>query len=73
MRGLVADAEAQRQREALGELEAGARSEQIAQARANLSAAQAAASDANVYYARLRPLGARQLVAAATFRAPRRG
>lgn len=61
----AADAEAQRQREALGELEAGARTEQIAQARANLSAAQAAASDANAYYARLRPLGARQLVAAA--------
>lgn len=61
----AADAEAQRQREALVELEAGARSEQIAQARANLSAAQAAARDANAYYARLRPLGARKLVAAA--------
>lgn len=58
-------AEALRQREALGELEAGARSEQIAQARANLAAARAAARDANAYYARLRPLGARQLVAAA--------
>lgn len=61
----AARAEAQRQREALSELEAGARVEQIAQARANLAAAQAAARDANAYYARLRPLGARQLVAAA--------
>lgn len=58
-------AEAQRQREALSELEAGARSEDIAQARANLSAAQAQASDARAYHARLQPLGRRQLVAAA--------
>lgn len=61
----AARAEAERQRQALAELEAGARSEQIAQARASLAAAQAAARDANAYYARLRPLGARQLVAAA--------
>ncbi|GAA5005747.1 HlyD family efflux transporter periplasmic adaptor subunit [Pseudoluteimonas lycopersici] len=61
----AAQAEAQRQREALGELEAGPRSEQIAQARASVSAAQAAARDANAYYDRLRPLGARKLVAAA--------
>lgn len=61
----AAQAEAQRQREALGELEAGPRSEQIAQARASLSAAQAGARDANAYYARLQPLGARKLVAAA--------
>jgi len=61
----VAQAEAQRQREALVELEAGARSERIAQARASVSAAQAAARDANAYYARLQPLGARKLVAAA--------
>lgn len=61
----AAKAEAQRQREALGELEAGPRSEQITQARANLAAAQAAARDANAYYARLRPLGTRKLVAAA--------
>lgn len=61
----AAQAEAQRQDEALQELEAGPRSEQIAQARANLSAAQAAARDANAYYARLRPLGQRRLVAAA--------
>ena len=61
----AARAEAQRQREALGELEAGARSEQIAQARASVAAAQAAARDANAYYARLQPLGTRKLVAAA--------
>jgi HlyD family secretion protein len=61
----AAKAEAQRQREALGELEAGARSEQIAQARASVAAAQAAARDANAYYARLQPLGTRKLVAAA--------
>ncbi len=58
-------AEAQRQREALAELEAGARSEQVAQARAAVTAAQAAARDANAYSARLTPLGARKLVAAA--------
>ena len=61
----AARAEAQRQREALVELEAGARSEQIAQARASVAAAQAAARDANAYYARLQPLGTRKLVAAA--------
>jgi len=60
-----AQAEAQRQREVLSKLQAGARSEQIAQARANLAAAQANARAASAYYARLRPLGARQLVAAA--------
>jgi HlyD family secretion protein len=60
----AAQAEAQRQREVLQELEAGPRSERIAQARASLAASQAAARDANAYYARLRPLGARQLVAA---------
>ena len=61
----AARAEAQRQREALGELEAGPRQERIAQARAALAAAQAGAIDANAYYARLRPLGVRKLVAAA--------
>lgn len=61
----AARAEAQRQREALVELEAGARSERIAQARASVAAAQAAARDANAYYARLQPLGTRKLVAAA--------
>ena len=61
----AAQAEAQRQREALAELQAGPRSEDIAQARANLAAAQAQARDASAYYARLQPLGRRQLVAAA--------
>ena len=61
----AAQAEAQRQREALDKLEAGARSEQIAQARASVAVAQAAARDANAYYARLQPLGVRKLVAAA--------
>lgn len=58
-------AEAQRQREALAELEAGPRKEAIDQARANLAAAEAEARDARAYYARLQPLGRRQLVAAA--------
>lgn len=60
----AAIAEAQRQREALSELEAGARSETIAQARAQMAAAQAQARDARAYYERVRPLGERQLVAA---------
>jgi HlyD family secretion protein len=59
------EAEAQRQRQVLAELEAGTRGEQVAQARARLAAAQAQARDAAAYYARLRPLGSRQLVAAA--------
>ena len=59
------EAEAQRQREALQELEAGPRSERITQGRAQLAAAQAQARDAKAYYARLQPLGKRQLVAAA--------
>jgi HlyD family secretion protein len=61
----AARAEAQRQQAALAELEAGPRSERIAQARAQLAAARAQARDAQAYYARLQPLGARQLVAAA--------
>ena len=61
----AAQAQAQRQGAALAELEAGPRSERIAQARAQLAAAQAQARDAQAYYARLQPLGARQLVAAA--------
>jgi HlyD family secretion protein len=60
----VALAEAQRQRELLAELQAGPRSEDIARARANRNAAQAQARDASAYYARLQPLGKRQLVAA---------
>jgi HlyD family secretion protein len=58
-------AEAERQREMLSELEAGPRSEAVAQSRAQLAAAEASARDASAYYARLRPLGARRLVAAA--------
>lgn len=58
-------AEAQRQQAVLSELEAGPRGEAIAQARAQLAAAQAAERDARAYYARLQPLGRRQLVAAA--------
>ncbi|TXH77889.1 MAG: HlyD family efflux transporter periplasmic adaptor subunit [Lysobacteraceae bacterium] len=61
----AARAEAQRQQGALAELEAGTRGEQIAQARAQLAAAQAQARDAQAYYARVQPLGARRLVAAA--------
>jgi HlyD family secretion protein len=61
----AARAEAQRQREALSELEAGPRTEAIAQARAQLAAAQAQARDASAYYARLQPLGRQKLVAAA--------
>jgi len=61
----VAQQEAQRQRDALRELEAGARSETIAQARAQLAAVQAQARDAAAYYEPLQPLGAQELVAAA--------
>ncbi|HEV8692831.1 MAG TPA: HlyD family efflux transporter periplasmic adaptor subunit [Lysobacter sp.] len=61
----AAQAEAQRQRDVLSELEAGARSETIAQTRARLAAAQAQARDARAYYARVQPLGARKLIAAA--------
>lgn len=50
---------------ALAELRAGPRSEQIAQARAMLASARAQAVDARAYYARLRPLGQRKLVATA--------
>ncbi len=57
-------AEAQRQRDALAELEAGPRSEQIRQARANLAAAEADAADANAYYERVKGLADRKLVAA---------
>lgn len=58
-------AEAQRRRDVLAELRAGARSEQIAQARANLAAARADARDANAYYDRVRELAGRKLVSAA--------
>lgn len=61
----AAQAEAQRQRDTLAELEAGARSEQIRQARANLAATQADAGDANDYFNRVNELAGRKLVAAA--------
>jgi len=57
-------AQAQQSREMLAELEAGPRSEAIAQARASLAAAQAQATDTRAYYRRLQPLGQQQLVAA---------
>jgi HlyD family secretion protein len=57
-------AEAQRQREALSELEAGARSETIARARAQLADAQVLARDARTYYVRVQSMGVRQLMAA---------
>ena len=60
----VAQAQAQQQRDALAELEAGTRVEQVAQARAELARAQAQAGDARAYLARLQPLGQRRLVAA---------
>ena len=62
---VAAREQAEAQREALRELEAGARSETIAQARAQLVAAQAQARDARAYYARVQPLGTRKLIAAA--------
>ncbi len=58
-------AQAERAQQALQELRNGARPESIAQARANLAAARAQAASASAYYARLEPLGRRQLVAAA--------
>lgn len=61
----AARADAERQQQALAELEAGPRDEAIAQARAQLVAAQAQARDARAYYQRLQPLGRQQLVAAA--------
>lgn len=61
---IAVQAEAQRQREVLAEVETGPRPEVIAQAQAQLAGAQAQASEARAYYARLSPLGRRQLVAA---------
>lgn len=61
----AARAQARQSRDALAELQAGARSEQVAQARAMLASAQAQAADARASLARLRPLAARQLVAKA--------
>lgn len=61
----AAEAQARQQREALAELKAGPRSEDIAQARAKLSAAQAEARETRAYYDRLLPLKDRNYVAAA--------
>ena len=58
----AADAEASRQAAALAELETGPRSEQIAQAREQLVAAQAAEREATTFHARLLPLNRRQYV-----------
>lgn len=60
-----AEAQARQQREALAELQAGPRSEDIAQARAKLAAAGAEAREARAYYQRLLPLKDRNYVAAA--------
>lgn len=57
-------ADAQRQREAADLLQRGSRSEAIAQARAQLVAAEASADEARRYYRRVEPLGRQQLVAA---------
>lgn len=61
----AAQAQAARARDALQELQHGARREDIDRARADVNAAQAQALDAAAYYARLQPLGLRRLVAAA--------
>lgn len=61
----VAEAEVVRQRQVLDELRNGARSEDLAQARASLDAAQAQSREAAAWYARVRPLGDQQLVSAA--------
>lgn len=61
----AAQADVALRRQALAELRNGARAEDIEQARARLAAATAQARDARAYYERVRPLGQRQLVAAA--------
>ncbi len=61
----AAQAEAQRQRDVLAELEAGARSEQVRQARAALAATQADDRDARANYTRVKELAERKLVAVA--------
>lgn len=57
-------AQSAQREQSLQELVNGPRREQVAQAQAQLAAAQAQARDAIAYYARLQPLGKRQLVAA---------
>ena len=61
---LAAEAQAQRQRDALAELVKGPRAEDIAQARANLATAQAQAREARAYYQRLLPLKSKSYVSA---------
>ncbi len=61
---LATQAEAQRRRDALAELEAGPRSEQIRRARASLAAAEADAADASAYNERVKGLADRKLVSA---------
>ncbi len=61
----ASEAQALRSREALDELIAGPRREEIARAQAALTAARAQSTDAVAYYQRLRPLGQKRLVAAA--------
>lgn len=58
------EAQASQAGQALRELREGPRREDIDQARANLASARAEAADASAYYARLQPLGRRQLIAA---------
>jgi len=59
------EAQSQRARDQLAELQAGPRSEDIAQARANLAAGEAEAREAQAYYRRLLPLKGKNHVAAA--------
>ena len=61
----AAEAQAAQRREVLAELEAGPRSEDIAQARANLASAEAEARAARAYLQRLLPLKDKNYVAAA--------
>ncbi len=60
----AAQAQTRQSQGAFAELEAGPRSEAIAQARANVAATRAQADDTRAYYRRLQPLGRQQLVAA---------
>ena len=61
----AATAQVERQREALAELQAGPRTEDIHQARARLASAKADARDAQAYYRRLLPLADKHYVSAA--------
>lgn len=61
----AAKAQARQRRDVLAELEAGPRVENIAQARANVAAADAQAREAQAYYRRLLPLQGKSYVAAA--------